>query len=70
MENTISMICFLILYGCTNQLRKVKVDKAFNKTNLPFAVLGVSLDKNDPVFYSYGLLAIFEWIKKKLHLLR
>jgi len=56
MKNTISMICFLILYGCTNQLEidKVKVDKAFNKTNLPFAVLGVSLDKNDPVFYSYG----------------
>ena len=56
MKNTISMICFLALYGCTNQLEidKVKVDKAFNKTNLPFAVLGVSLDKNDPVFYSYG----------------
>ena len=56
MKNTISMIFFLVLYGCTNQLEidKVKVDKAFNKTNLPFAVLGVSLDKNDPVFYSYG----------------
>ena len=56
MKNIFSMICFLILYGCTNQLEidKVKVDKAFNKTNLPFAVLGVSLDKNDPVFYSYG----------------
>ena len=56
MKNTISMICFLILSGCTNQLEidKVKIDKAFNKTNLPFAVLGVSLDKNDPVFYSYG----------------
>ena len=56
MKNVISMICFLILYGCTNQLEidKSKVDKAFNKTNLPFAVLGVSLDKNDPVFYSYG----------------
>ena len=56
MKNVISMVCFLILYGCTNQLEidKGKVDKAFNKTNLPFAVLGVSLDKNDPVFYSYG----------------
>ena len=56
MKNFISMVCFLIIYGCTNQLEidKGKVDKAFNKTNLPFAVLGVSLDKNDPVFYSYG----------------
>ena len=56
MKNIFSMICFLILYGCTNQLEidKLKVDQAFNKTNLPFAVLGVSLDKNDPVFYSYG----------------
>ena len=39
----------------TNQLEiDITVDQAFNKTNLPFAVLGQAWYANDPVFYSYG----------------
>ena len=47
----------ITLNGCSDSKIRVdqnRVDNAFNRTSLPFAVLGVSLDAESPVFYSYG----------------
>ncbi len=65
MKEYILLLCILSLNACSDRLKieKEDVDKAFNKTSLPFSVLGVSIDENSPVFYSYGQAdpdAIFE----------
>ena len=65
MKEYILLLCILSLNACSDRLKinKEDVDKAFNKTSLPFSVLGVSIDENSPVFYSYGEAnpdAIFE----------
>ena len=56
MKEYILLLCILSLNACSDRLKinKEDVDKAFNKTSLPFSVLGVSIDENSPVFYSYG----------------
>lgn len=56
MKKVILVLCILLLNACSDRLHidKENVDKAFNKTSLPFSVLGVSVDDKSPVFYSYG----------------
>ena len=57
MRKVILIFFVITLNGCSDLEIRVdqnKVDNAFNRTSLPFAVLGVSLDAKSPVFYSYG----------------
>ena len=50
------IMVFLALTACSNHLKidKNAVDAAFDETSLPFAILGVSIERNDPLFYSFG----------------
>ena len=49
-------IALVLMAGCSSRLEinKKTVAAAFDETNLPYAVLGVSTWKNDPQFYSFG----------------
>jgi len=52
----ILIMVFLALTACSNHLKidKNAVDAAFDETSLPFAILGVSIERNDPLFYAFG----------------
>ena len=56
LNNRLILIATLLMIGCTSRLKidDGVVTAAFDETSLPFAVLGVSAEKDAPLFYSFG----------------
>ncbi len=56
LNNRLILIATLLMIGCTSRLKidDDVVTAAFDETSLPFAVLGVSAEKDAPLFYSFG----------------
>ena len=56
LNNRLILIATLLMIGCTSRLKidGGVVTAAFDETSLPFAVLGVSAEKDAPLFYSFG----------------